>query len=169
MSFENTKQTIFTGTELDYEEIVDIPDGYEKAELKDFEDGTLITGRPEMASVSSFTFDDDGEEKTVNRFKLYLFQDADQLYVEINVNLKNDGDIHKNVRKGSVLFDFLTSILELENAGSVGKSNILKNVNLAEYREFVNRLGEMTIQVKEKTGSYVYYSFIVRDVNVQSI
>ena len=166
MSFENTKQTIFTGTELDYEEIVDIPDGYEKAELKDFEDGTLITGRPEMASVSSFTFDDDGEEKTVNRFKLYIFQDADQLYVEINVNLKNDGDIHKNVRKGSVLFDFLTSILELENAGSVGKSNILRNVDLSEYREFVNRLSEMTIQVKERSGKYTFYSFIVRDVQV---
>ena len=166
MSFENTKQTIFTGTELDYEEIVDIPDGYEKAELKDFEDGTLITGRPEMASVSSFTFDDDGEEKTVNRFKLYIFQDADQLYVEINVNLKNDGDIHKNVRKGSVLFDFLTSILELENAGSVGKSNILRNVDLSEYREFVNRLCEMTIQVKERSGTYTFYSFIVRDVQV---
>ena len=166
MSFKNTKQTIFTGTELDYEEIVDIPDGYEKAELKDFEDGTLITGRPEMASVSSFTFDDDGEEKTVNRFKLYIFQDADQLYVEINVNLKNDGDIHKNVRKGSVLFDFLTSILELENAGSVGKSNILRNVDLSEYREFVNRLSEMTIQVKERSGTYTFYSFIVRDVQV---
>ncbi|AMD18007.1 hypothetical protein TL18_08180 [Methanobrevibacter sp. YE315] len=166
MSFENTKQTIFTGTELDYEEIVDIPDGYEKAELKDFEDGTLITGRPEMASVSSFTFDDDGEEKTVNRFKLYIFQDADQLYVEINVNLKNDGDIHKNVRKGSVLFDFLTSILELENAGSVGRSNILRNVDLSEYREFVNRLSEMTIQVKERSGTYTFYSFIVRDVKV---
>ena len=166
MSFENTKQTIFTGTELDYEEIVDIPDGYEKAELKDFEDGTLITGRPEMASVSSFTFDDDGEEKTVNRFKLYIFQDADQLYVEINVNLKNDGDIHKNVRKGSVLFDFLTSILELENAGSVGKSNILRNVDLSEYREFVNRLSEMTIQVEERSGTYTFYSFVVRDVQV---
>ena len=166
MSFENTKQTIFTGTELDYEEIVDIPDGYEKAELKDFEDGTLITGRPEMASVTSFTFDDDGEEKTVNRFKLYIFQDADQLYVEINVNLKNDGDIHKNVRKGSVLFDFLTSILELENAGSVGRSNILRNVDLSEYREFVNRLSEMTIQVKERSGTYTFYSFIVRDVQV---
>ena len=166
MSFENTKQTIFTGTELDYEEIVDIPDGYEKAELKDFEDGKLLTGRPEMSSVTSYTFDDDGEEKTVNRFKLYIFQDADQLYVEINVNLKNDGDIHKNVRKGSVLFDFLTSILELENAGSVGKSNILRNVDLSEYREFVNRLSEMTIQVKERSGTYTFYSFIVRDVQV---
>lgn len=166
MSFENTKQTIFTGTELDFEEIVEIPDGYEKAELRDFEDGTLITGRPEMSSVTSYTFDDDGEEKTVNRFKLYIFQDADQLYVEINVNLKNDGDIHKNVRKGSVLFDFLTSILELENAGSVGKSNILRNVNLSEYREFVNRLSEMTIQVKERSGTYTFYSFIVRDVQV---
>ena len=30
MSF-NDKQTIFTGTQLDYEEIVEIPDGYEKA------------------------------------------------------------------------------------------------------------------------------------------
>ena len=140
MSFENTKQTIFTGTELDYEEIVEIPEGYEKAELKDFEDGTLITGRPEMASVTSFTFDDDGEEKTVNRFKLFIFKDDEKIYVEINVNLKNDGDLHKNIRKGSVLFDFITSILELENTGSVGRSNILRNVNLAEYREFVNIL-----------------------------
>ena len=49
MSFENSKQTIFTSTQLDYEEIVEIPEGYEKAELKDFEDGTLIRGRPEMA------------------------------------------------------------------------------------------------------------------------
>ena len=166
MSF-NDKQTIFTDTQLDYEEIVEIPDGYEKAELKDFEDGKLLRGRPEMSSVTSFTIDDAGEEKTINRFKLYIFQDEDQLYIEINVNLKNDGDIHKNIRKGSVLFDFITSILELENAGSVGKSNIIRNVNLKEYREFVNRLGEMTIQVKEKTGSYVYYSFIVRDVQVK--
>ena len=166
MSF-NDKQSIFTSTELDYEQIVDIPDGYEKTELKDYEDGTIITGRPEMSSVTSYTFDDDGEEKTVNRFKLFIFQDDEETYVEINVNLKNDGDIHKNIRKGSVLFDFLTSILELENAGSVGKSNIIRNANLAEYREFVNRLTEMTIQVKEKSGTYVFYSFLVKDVKVQ--
>lgn len=166
MSFDTTKQSIFTSTELDYEEIVDIPDGYERAELKDFEDGAMITGRPEMSSVTSYTFDD-GEEKTVNRFKLFIFKDEEQLYVEINVNLKNDGDIHKNIRKGSVLFDFLTSILELENAGSVGKSNIIRNVNLAEYREFVNRLTEMTIEVKEKSGTYGFYSFLIRDVKVQ--
>ena len=162
----NDRQSIFTSTQLDYEEIVEIPEGYEKAELKDFEDGTLITGRPQMSSVTSYTFDYDGEEKTVNRFKLFIFKDDEKLYVEINVNLKNDGDLHKNIRKGSVLFDFLTSILELENAGSVGKSNVVRNVDLAEYREFVNRLSEMTIQVKEKSGTYVYYSFIVRDVQV---
>ncbi len=166
MSFETSKQSIFASTELDYEEIVDIPDGYEKAELKDFEDGALITGRPEMSSVTSFTFDDDGEEKTVNRFKLFIFKDEEKIYVEINVNLKNGGDLHKDIRKGSVLFDFLTSILELENAGTVGKSNIIRNANLAEYREFVNRLEEMTIEVKEKAGTYVYYSFVVRDVQV---
>ena len=136
MSFED-KQSIFTSTELDFEEIVDIPDGYEKTELKDYEDGDIIKGRPEMSSVTSFTFDDDGKEKTVNRFKLFIFQDDDETYVEINVNLKKDGDIHKNTRKGSVLFDFLTSILELENSESVGKSNVIRNVNLAEYREFV--------------------------------
>jgi hypothetical protein len=165
MSFED-KQSIFTSTELDFEEIVDIPDGYEKTELKDYDDGDIITGRPEMSSVTSFTFDDDGEEKTVNRFKLFIFQDDDETYVEINVNLKNDGDIHKNIRKGSVLFDFLTSILELENSGSVGKSNIIRNVNLAEYREFVNRLSEMSIKVKERSGTYAYYSFLVKDVKV---
>ena len=162
----DSRQTIFTGTELDFEEIVEIPEGYEKAELRDFEDGTLITGRPEMSSVTSYTFDDDGEDKTVNRFKLFIFKDDEKIYVEINVNLKNDGDLHKNIRKGSVLFDFITSILELENAGSVGRSNILRAVNLAEYREFVNNLSEMTIQVKEKSGTYIYYSFLVRDVQV---
>jgi len=165
MSFED-KQTIFTSTELDFEEIVDIPDGYERTELKDYDDGDIITGRPEMSSVTSFTFDDAGEEKTVNRFKLFIFQDDDKTYVEINVNLKNDGDIHKNIRKGSVLFDFLTSILELENAGSVGKSNIIRNVNLAEYREFVGRLSEMSIEVKERAGTYAFYSFLVKDVKV---
>lgn len=165
MSFED-KQSIFTSTELDYEEIVDIPEEYERAELRDYEDGEIVTGRPEMSSVTSFTFDDGGEKKTVNRFKLFIFQDDDETYVEINVNLKNDGDIHKNIRKGSVLFDFLTSILELENAGSVGKSNIIRNVNLAEYREFVNRLSEMSIEVKEKKGTYAFYSFLVRDVKV---
>ena len=153
MSFED-KQTIFTSTELDYEEIVDIPDGYERAEL-------------EMSSVTSYTFDDAGDEKTVHRFKLFIFQDDDSTYVEINVNLKNGGDIHKNIRKGSVLFDFLTSILELENAGSVGKSNIIRNANLAEYREFVGRLSQMSIEVKERAGTYAYYSFLVRDVQVE--
>lgn len=128
----NDRQSIFTSTQLDYEEIVEIPERYEKAELKDFEDGTLITGRPQMSSVTSYTFDYDGEEKTVNRFKLFIFKDDEQLYVEINVNLKNDGDLHKNIRKGSVFFDFLTSILELENAGSVGKSNVVRNVDLAD-------------------------------------
>ena len=29
MSFNNSRQTIFTGTELDFEEIVEIPEGYE--------------------------------------------------------------------------------------------------------------------------------------------
>ena len=41
---------------------MEIPEGYEKAELRDFEDGTLLRGRPEMSSVTSYTFDDDGEE-----------------------------------------------------------------------------------------------------------
>ena len=87
MSF-NDKQTIFTGTELDYEEIVEIPDGYEKAELKDFADGKLLTGRPEMSSVTSYTFDDDGEEKTVNRFKLFIFQDDDHYTLKSTSTLK---------------------------------------------------------------------------------
>ena len=141
----NDRQSIFTSTQLDYEEIVEIPEGYEKAELKDFEDGTLITGRPQMSSVTSYTFDYDGEEKTVNRFKLFIFKDDEQLYVEINVNLKNDGDLHKNIRKGSVLFDFLTSILELENAGSVVQS---ANPMLSEMLTLPNTVSLLTDYLK---------------------
>ena len=67
MSF-NDKQTIFTDTQLDYEEIVEIPDGYEKAELKDFEDGKLLTGRPEMSSVTSYTLKSMLTSKTMVTF-----------------------------------------------------------------------------------------------------
>ena len=65
------------------------------------------------------------------------------------------------------MFDFITSIHEIENKGSVGNSNVIKNINLKEYREFVNGLSDMTIEVKEKTVSYIYYSFIVRDVQIK--
>ena len=165
MSFDN-KQSIFKNTVFDYEEIVDIPDGYEKAELKDFDDGTFITGRPQLSSVTSYTFDDDGEEKTVYRCRLYIFKDEEKIYVQINLNLKNKGDLQTEIRKGSALFDFITSIHELENPGSVNRTNIIQTLDLSEYREFVNRLANMKIEVKERSGNYMFYSFIVRDVDV---
>ena len=40
------------------------------------------------------------------------------------------------------------------------------NINIKKITDALNRLSEMTIEVKERTGNYVFYSFIVRDVQV---
>lgn len=159
-----TKQTSIFDVELDHEDIIDVPEGYERVMLSELDDDVEVEGRVEMSSVQSVTFDDDGEEVTKYRCQLAIFDDDAEDYTLINLNLKKAGDIQENIRKGSVLYDFITSIMELENPQSTVNKNIIRKVNLETFREWINALQKITIKVVERNGDFVFNSFKVIDV-----
>ena len=52
--------------------------------------------------------------------------------------------------------------MELENPGVTQNMNIIKKVDINEFREFINNLSEMTIRVKTEYGNnFTYNTFIV--------
>ena len=159
-----TKQASIFEVELDHEDIIDVPEGYEKVMLSELDDDVGVEGRVEMSSVQAVTFDEDGEEVTKYRCQLAIFDDDAEDYTLINLNLKKEGDVQENIRKGSVLYDFITSVMELENPQSTANKNIIRKVNLETFREWINALQKITIKVVERNGDFVFNSFKVIDV-----
>lgn len=155
------EDTIFSSLDMGYEEEDDIPYEYERIRLTELDDQETYTGRPVMTEVQSFTIDDDGEEVTKYRCKLFLIDDEEEEMLEININLKANNDVQTNIRKGAVLYDFITSIKELESPGFASLFNRINKVDLKEFRDFLNDCSEATIKCLERQGgSFTYNSFI---------
>lgn len=159
------EDTIFSSLDMGYEEEDDIPYEYERIRLTELDDQETYTGRPVITEVQSFTIDDDGEEVTKYRCKLFLIDDEEEEMLEININLKANGDVQTNIRKGAVLYDFITSIKELESPGFASLFNRINKVDLKEFRDFLNDCSEATIKCLERQGgSFTYNSFIFTNI-----
>ena len=159
------EDTIFSSLDMGYEEEDDIPYEYERIRLTELDDQETYTGRPVITEVQSFTIDDDGEEVTKYRCKLFLIDDDEEEMLEININLKANGDVQTNIRKGAVLYDFITSIKELESPGFASLFNRINKVDLKEFRDFLNDCSEATIKCLERQGgSFTYNSFIFTNI-----
>lgn len=158
---ELENNTIFTSLELDNDESFDaIPSDYEVLPLSDLSDEDEYTGRPVMTPVQAFTIDDDGEETTKHRCQLFLIDDDAEEYLRININLKKEGDIQENIRRGSVLYDFIGSIRELEAPGIMSQYNTIKKVDLGQFREYVNSKKTASVKVitREFNGGMSFYN-----------
>ena len=159
------EETIFSSLDMGYEEEDNLPYEYERIRLTDLEDQETYTGRPVMTEVQSFTIDDDGEEVTKYRCKLYLIDDEEEEMLEININLKKYGDVQTNIRKGAVLYDFITSIKDLESPGFASLFNRINKVDLKEFRDFINGCSEATLKCLERQGgNFVYNYFILTKI-----
>jgi len=173
MSFEETKQTSIFDVEMDYEEVIEIPDDFLQVRLNELEDKEVFTGKPQMAGINTREFetdqfDNDGNiiMRTVHQARLVLVNNEEEQYLDININLKqNDWQIPV-IRKGSVLFDFVQSILEIENKGSTSKKNVFRNVNLKQFVDFINdNVETMTVKNIERHGKFSFNSFQVIKLN----
>jgi hypothetical protein len=157
------EETYFPSMEFDNDISLDlVPENYEEVQLRDLGDETEYEGRPVMGPVESYTYDSDGEIKTNFRTNLYIIDDEEEEYLHIKINLKKNSDIQNNIRKGSVLYDFLGSIKELEAPGYMNNYNIIKSCNLEEFRDFINNLSFANIKVVEHQfngGQSVYPGF----------
>ena len=148
-----TEQKSLFDLEMDYEEVLEIPDDYLQVRLSEMEDKEVFAGKPLISGIITSEFDLDNE------------YDEEQ-YLDININLKK-ADYHVDaIRKGSVLFDFVQSILEIENKNSTKGKNIFRNVNLKQFTDFINN-NVQTIAIKnlERKGNFNFNSFYVVKIN----
>lgn len=175
MSFET--ESMFD-TEFGHEDVLEINDEYLQVRLGEMENGEIFTGKPQLTGINTIEFEDedadgnpiyneDGEAqmKKIHRLRLIINNDDEEQYLDININLKSDSLVVKNIRKGSVLFDFISSIHELENAGSTKGQNIIKSANLQQYIDFINSLKVIAVKNVERKGTYHFNSFYVVQVN----
>ena len=175
MSFD--EQTSMFTLDMDYEEMIEIPDGYAGFRLKDLPNKEVFTGKPQVSGILTSTFKDENEfddqgnpkEKTVHKIRLVLVNDDDEQYLDININLKKPDYKVDRIVKGSVLFDLVQSILELENEGSTKGKNVFRNVNLKQFTDFIGGLKIMAVKNIERNGTFSFNSFYVVRVNNKQV
>lgn len=169
---QESKQSMFN-VEMDFEEIIEVPDDFLQVRLSDLGDKEMFTGKPQVSGITTREFetdqfDDDGNPvmRKVHQIRMVLVNNEEEQYLDININLKAPTYDLKVIRKGSVLFDFIQSILEIENKGSTTGKNVFRNVNLKQFTDFINNsVRVMTVKNIERHGRYNFNSFYVVKIN----
>lgn len=158
------QKTHFNSIELDYEEESPLIE-YNRLDINKLEDGDYYSGKPELSNVETYTYDNDGKEVTKHRIHLILIDEEEEEYLDIRINLKKPEEIQKRIHHKSKLYSLCCGLMELENPGVTQDNNIIKKVDLGEFREFINDLSEMTIRVKtEFSKDFTYNTFVVTQV-----
>ena len=137
---------------------------YTRVHLKEYEDGDEYVGKPLLLPVEKVVFDE--EEGPKYRSRLLLIDDEYEEYLEINLNLKQEGSIQTNVHNASSLYALIGGIQNLNNPEWTTLFNRIKKVNLEEWEEYINSKEEMTVTIVEKQGSnFSYNSFRVTSLS----
>lgn len=145
------------------EDLFDLPNY--KVELSDLDDGDTYTGKPILCEPNSFTFKDKvtGEEQTRHQTALYLVDREGDEYLEIKINLKQEGLIQEKVYPSSKLYPLLKGCAEMKYGAGVlfDEKKVIKKINLKTIIGYCEEFPVMTIKVVEKTGKFNYNTFVV--------
>lgn len=166
MATVETKQVTFKSLEAEYQEQDDVSFfEYERKTLADIGDGEFYEGKPHLLNISDYTFDEDGQEVTKYRTQLCLVDEDEEEFLQININLKSNEDVQRGVHFKSSLYKLVGGIMEQQQPGWTQKHNIITSVSVKEFKEFIDGLESMTVEIKEVTGSFNYFTFIIRGYN----
>lgn len=154
------------GEELEQtnEEKFDLP-SY-KVELKDLDNDDIYTGKPILCPPSTFTFTDKttGKKETRHNCCLWLVDKDEDEYLEIVINLKNEGMIQENIYPQSKLYPLLKGVMNMKyGVGSdlFDEKKVIDKVNLETVIKWCEEFPKMSIRVEEKTGKFIYNTFHV--------
>ena len=86
---------------------------YTRINLNELDDQDEYEGRPLLLPVEVVQFDE--EEDPRYRSRLLLIDDEGEEYLQINLNLKQKGDIQTNVHNASSLYALIGGIQNLSN------------------------------------------------------
>ena len=165
---EEPVQTGIPSVEADFVEETNGNDGewysYTRHHLKEFEDGDEYEGKPLLLPVESVVFDE--EEGPRYRSRLLLIDEEFEEYLEININLKENGDVQTNVHNASSLYALIGGIQNLSNPQWTTMFNRIKKVDLSEWETYINNKESMTVEIVTKSGSnFTYNSFRITDLS----
>ena len=131
---------------------------YTRINLNELEGGDEYEGKPLLLPVETVQFDED--EAPRYRARLLLIDDEAEEYLQINLNLKQKGDIQTNVHNASSLYALIGGIQNLSNPQWTTLFNRIKRVDLSEWETYLNSKKSMEVQIVEKQGSnFSYNSF----------
>ena len=137
---------------------------YDRIRLNELGDGDEYTGKPLLLPVETVQFDE--EEEPRYRARLLLIDDEEEEYLEINLNVKQKGDVQTNVHNASSLYALIGGIQNLSNPQWTQMFNRIKKVDLSEWEEYINNKESMTVEIITKEGSsFSYNSFRITDLS----
>ncbi len=137
---------------------------YTRINLNELDDGDEYEGRPLLLPVEVVQFDE--EEDPRYRSRLLLIDDDGEEYLQINLNLKQKGDIQTNVHNASSLYALIGGIQNLSNPQWTTLFNRIKKVDLSEWETYINSKESMTVEIVTKSGSnFTYNSFRITDLS----
>ena len=137
---------------------------YERIRLNELGDGDEYMGKPLLLPVETVQFDE--EEEPRYRARLLLIDDDEEEYLEININVKQKGDVQTNVHNASSLYALIGGIQNLSNPEWTSMFNRIKRVDLSEWEDYINSKETMTVEIVEKSGSnFTYNSFRVTNLS----
>ena len=138
---------------------------YQRITLQDLGADEYYQGKPQLSEVTSVTFDNDGESEVKHRCQLWLIDDAEEEYLQVNINLKAPDDVQKGVHYKSSLYKLVGGIMEQITPGWTQENNIIVQTNLKEFRDYINELESMTIKTREEEGSdFSYLTFTITEI-----
>ena len=137
---------------------------YTRINLNELDDGDEYEGRPLLLPVETVQFDE--EEDPRYRARLLLIDDEGEEYLQINLNLKQNGDVQTNVHNASSLYALIGGIQNLSNPQWTSMFNRIKRVDLSEWETYINSKESMTVEIVEKQGSnFSYNSFRITSLS----
>ena len=137
---------------------------YTRINLNELDDGDEYEGRPLLLPVEVVQFDE--EEDPRYRSRLLLIDDEGEEYLQINLNLKQKGDVQTNVHNASSLYALIGGIQNLSNPQWTTMFNRIKRVDLSEWEDYINSKESMTVEIITKQGSnFSYNSFRITELS----
>ena len=137
---------------------------YTRINLNELDDGDEYEGRPLLLPVEVVQFDE--EEDPRYRSRLLLIDDEGEEYLQINLNLKQKGDVQTNVHNASSLYALIGGIQNLSNPQWTQLFNRIKRVDLSEWETYLNSKESMTVEIVTKSGSnFTYNSFRITQLS----
>ena len=137
---------------------------YTRINLNELDDQDEYEGRPLLLPVEVVQFDE--EEDPRYRSRLLLIDDEGEEYLQINLNLKQKGDVQTNVHNASSLYALIGGIQNLSNPQWTTMFNRIKKVNLEEWEDYINTKESMNVRIVEKQGSnFSYNSFRITSLS----